>query len=201
MARCCGEGVHELPRSTDQRAINCGIRISRQEFMATHAQAAKSKGRADARAHGQDRCSLFAEAKNPSSLARHKICRQTPKVGAECVNCACSDLCGGCSVMGIPTAIPDFPVPGIPSFRRKQESSDGGGASCANPVPPFRCAENPTGLLGASLAQRTRRVAGQCCACHRYAKPESVFHRYSGITMAALAAESGLTAGRVSQLI
>jgi hypothetical protein len=29
---------------------------------------------------------------------------QTPKVGAECLSWACSDLCGGCAVMRIPTA-------------------------------------------------------------------------------------------------
>ena len=28
-----------------------------------------------------------------------------PKVGARCVNCARRDLCGGCSVRSIPTAI------------------------------------------------------------------------------------------------
>ena len=32
------------------------------------------------------------------------FCRQTPKVGAECPNWARSDLCGGRSVMGVPTA-------------------------------------------------------------------------------------------------
>ena len=31
--------------------------------------------------------------------------RQTPKVGAECPNWARSDLCGGRSVMSVPTAI------------------------------------------------------------------------------------------------
>jgi len=33
------------------------------------------------------------------------FCRQTPQVGAECPNRARSDLCGGGSVTGIPTAI------------------------------------------------------------------------------------------------
>ena len=32
-------------------------------------------------------------------------CRQTPEVGAQCVSCAGWDLCGGCPVTGIPTAI------------------------------------------------------------------------------------------------
>ena len=31
--------------------------------------------------------------------------RHSPKVGAQCVNCARWDLCGGCSVRSIPTAI------------------------------------------------------------------------------------------------
>ena len=37
--------------------------------------------------------------------ARKMLCRQPPKVGAVCLNWARTDLCGGCSVMGIPTAI------------------------------------------------------------------------------------------------
>src|SRR6266481_3530854 len=41
----------------------------------------------------------------PSSLAERTLRRQIPKVGARCVNHARRDLCGGCSAMGIPTAI------------------------------------------------------------------------------------------------
>lgn len=37
--------------------------------------------------------------------AAYSPCRQSPKVGARCVNCARRDLCGGCSVRSIPTAI------------------------------------------------------------------------------------------------
>ena len=47
MAGRGGNGLHELPRSADQREICRGVRISRQELMATHAEAAKPKGRAD----------------------------------------------------------------------------------------------------------------------------------------------------------
>src|SRR5215213_7262464 len=35
-----------------------------------------------------------------------QTCRQTPKVGAVCGNAARTVLCGGRSVMGVPTAIP-----------------------------------------------------------------------------------------------
>ena len=41
----------------------------------------------------------------PSSLARSALCRQTPKVGAGCLNWARPDPCGGCPEMAIPTAI------------------------------------------------------------------------------------------------
>jgi hypothetical protein len=41
----------------------------------------------------------------PSSLAERTLRRQIPKVGARCVKYARRDLCGGCSVMSIPTAI------------------------------------------------------------------------------------------------
>jgi len=41
----------------------------------------------------------------PSSMAKSSFRRQTPKVGARCVNRARRDLCGGCSVRSIPTVI------------------------------------------------------------------------------------------------
>ena len=43
-------------------------------------------------------------ATNPLSLAQCALRRQTPEVGAECPNRARSDLCGGRSAMGVPTA-------------------------------------------------------------------------------------------------
>ncbi len=53
----------------------------------------------------QNRRRLAAQTAHPSSMARTKLCRQSPKVGARCVNCARRDLCGGRSVMGVSTAI------------------------------------------------------------------------------------------------
>ena len=46
----------------------------------------------------------FPQAAYPASLAQCALCRQTPEVGAECPNWARSDLCGGRSEMGVPTA-------------------------------------------------------------------------------------------------
>src|SRR6516164_8066815 len=42
------------------------------------------------------------------------LCRHTPKVGAECPNGARSDLCGGRSVMSVPTAISEMSSQNIP---------------------------------------------------------------------------------------
>ena len=44
-------------------------------------------------------------ARNPSSLAADALCRHTPKVGAACLNCARSDLCGGRSAMSVPCTL------------------------------------------------------------------------------------------------
>src|SRR6476620_11502381 len=38
-------------------------------------------------------------------MAERSLCCQTPEVGAECLNWARSDLCGGRAVMHVPTAI------------------------------------------------------------------------------------------------
>src|SRR4051812_30933377 len=57
----------------------------------------------------------------PSPLAERTFRRQTPKVGAECPNWARSDLGGGRSVMGVPTAIQ---VPNGPDL------SHGGAEAC-----------------------------------------------------------------------
>ena len=51
------------------------------------------------------RCTLATDTPNPSSMAGPALCRQTPEVGAGCPNRARPDLCGGCPVTGIPTAI------------------------------------------------------------------------------------------------
>jgi hypothetical protein len=39
------------------------------------------------------------------NMAQRSLRRQTPEVGARCVNHARRDLCGGCAAMRIPTAI------------------------------------------------------------------------------------------------
>ena len=48
---------------------------------------------------------LPPQTENPSSLARCAFRRQTPEVGAGCLNWARPDLCGGRGVTRVPTAI------------------------------------------------------------------------------------------------
>jgi hypothetical protein len=53
------------------------------------------------------------------------LCRHTPKVGAVCPNWARTDLCGGRSVMSVPTAISETSSQNIPLKSRSdsRESS------------------------------------------------------------------------------
>jgi len=46
-------------------------------------------------------------------MAERALCRHAPKVGAECLNWARSDLCGGRGVIPVPTAIATHPTRGV----------------------------------------------------------------------------------------
>jgi len=48
------------------------------------------------------------------TVTKKTLCRHTPKVGAECPNGARSVLCGGRSVMSVPTAISEMSTQIIP---------------------------------------------------------------------------------------
>src|SRR5208282_3984976 len=67
-------------------------------------------------------------ATTPASLAKCALRRQTPAVGAECPNWARSDLCGGRSAMGVPTAnefhAQDLPRPTKQKFSKRAAASD-----------------------------------------------------------------------------
>ena len=58
---------------------------------------------------GQDSATgacLLADPARPASVAGRSLSRQTLKVGAQYANRVRWDLRGGCSEMGIPTAMP-----------------------------------------------------------------------------------------------
>ena len=69
--------------------------------------------RAEAKGNASQQSTRRAQDRESVSQALERIRqaaslrRQTPEVGAECPNRARSDLCGGRSVMGVPTAIFD----------------------------------------------------------------------------------------------
>ena len=65
---------------------------------------AQSEGAPGVAANGEAGRRVSPQTADPSSLAECALCRQTPEVGAECPNWARSDLCGGRSAMGVPTA-------------------------------------------------------------------------------------------------
>ena len=81
---------HAVP--TNSRALGADIT---HRSLAAHAQATRPEGRDDVGAYDEDCCVLAAATSNPASMAGQAVCRQPPTVGAECANCACSDLCGG----------------------------------------------------------------------------------------------------------
>src|SRR5258708_655889 len=73
--------------------------------MATIAQATQSKRRHDLGADHAVGQRLAPETGYPSTMAKNTLRRQPPKVGAVCGKAARTVLCGGRSVMGVPTAI------------------------------------------------------------------------------------------------
>src|SRR5260370_1362307 len=69
---------------------------------------AGAKGNADQQStHRTQSRKRVTQALSRVRQAAAALRRQTPKVGAGCSNRARPDLCGGCPVMGIPTAIQD----------------------------------------------------------------------------------------------
>src|ERR1700678_846002 len=84
--------------------------------LATLARTAKSAGSHNVEPDGETRGRVLTITTHPSSVAQRSFRRQTPEVGARCVNHARRDLCGGCAAMRIPTAI-DAPE-GVLRLRR-----------------------------------------------------------------------------------
>jgi len=98
-----------ISRGADQRSRTLRVPLPHHGPVATHAPAAQST-----RPHhvGTDHAAgrrLSPQTPRSSPLAKCALCRQAPEVGAECPNRARSDLCGGHSVMSVPTAIRRVP--------------------------------------------------------------------------------------------
>jgi hypothetical protein len=92
-------------RRADQWPDTLGVPLLDHRPLATLAPTAESEGLHDLGADHEAGKRLSPSRPQPPSVAPATLRRQTPEVGAECPNRACSDLCGGRSVMGVPTAI------------------------------------------------------------------------------------------------
>ena len=108
----------QLPCRADQQPCLGGVPLPRHRPLATHAAATQPEGRLDVGEDRQDRQRLAPQTAHPSPLAAATLCRQTPEVGAVCGNAARTDLCGGCAVMRIPTAIRSMASPRTDTERR-----------------------------------------------------------------------------------
>jgi hypothetical protein len=96
----------------------------RRRPLAPNASAAQPEGWLDVGSDDETGRRLASRAPHPSSLAGQTFRRQTPEVRAGCSNRACPDLCGGCSVTGIPTANPVLFSFSSPQSVRKQKNRE-----------------------------------------------------------------------------
>ena len=85
-----------LSARRDQRS---GLRRTRRRALPAQPTSAAGVG-----AYGRTGRPVPPQATGPASLAEYAVCRQPPEVGAVCGNSARTDLCGGRSAMGVPTA-------------------------------------------------------------------------------------------------
>src|SRR5229473_2666370 len=97
--------VFYIPRSANQLEAPECVPLPRHGTLVAHASAPQPEGLDDVGTNHAIGGGLPAAPACPTSLAQHPLCRQTPEVGARCVNCARRDLCGGRPEMGVPTAI------------------------------------------------------------------------------------------------
>ena len=87
---------------------------------------AKGNARQQSTRRTQSRGSVSQALERIRQAVTKTLCRHTPKVGAVCPNWARTDLCGGRSVMSVPTAISEMSSQIIPLKGRTdfQESSE-----------------------------------------------------------------------------
>src|SRR3954452_12217117 len=104
MARANRRRVFRLPRRADEQRGDRRIPLPRHRPLAPASLPAQSEGAPVVAEDGEAGQRFSPQTAGPSSLAECALCRQTPKVGAECPNWARSDLCGGRSAMDVPTA-------------------------------------------------------------------------------------------------
>src|SRR5215471_10892765 len=98
------EGALRLLRGADQPCGGARTAQSRQDALVPEPAATKPETSADLVAHERHCRKAPAAPACPASMAGATFPRHPPEVGAVCVNCARTDLGGGRSAMGVPTA-------------------------------------------------------------------------------------------------
>src|SRR3954447_14133749 len=100
--------IFRLPRRADQQPGAERVSIPRPRSLASAVMSAQPKSTSAVAANDETGRRIPPPATSPATLAKCTLRRQTPEVGAECPNWARSDLCGGRSAMGVPTANRDY---------------------------------------------------------------------------------------------
>src|SRR5215213_11407298 len=104
MARANRRRIFRLPRRADQQPGAERVSIPRPHALASAVMPAQPKSTSAVAANDETGRRVPPPATSPASLAQCALRRQTPGVGAECPNWARSDVDGGRSAMGVPTA-------------------------------------------------------------------------------------------------
>ena len=105
MARRHDERPFRLLRGADQYTSAVGIPLSHQHYLVPKSAATQPAASADVGTDGPTYQAIPTVTARAAPVAKPSVQRETLEVGAECVSSARSDLCGGRSVMGVPTAI------------------------------------------------------------------------------------------------
>src|ERR1700719_830500 len=121
MARANRRRLFRLPRRADQQPGAERVSIPRPRSLASAVMSAQPKSTSAMDAHDETGRRVPPPAASPASLAECALRRQTPEVGAECPNWARSDLCGGRSAMGVPTANTEIKTLKSPPFFRAED--------------------------------------------------------------------------------
>ena len=94
----------QLPRGADEQSCTCAVPGRDRQTLAAGPQPTQPERTPHLGTDDEAGGRLAPQTANPSSLAQPAIRRHTPKVGAVCGKAARTVLCGGRSVMSVPTA-------------------------------------------------------------------------------------------------
>lgn len=99
------EGALCLLRRADEHRRCSSRSAPHQDPLVQNASASKPAASNEVGANERDRGAQPADAEHPAPVARLSLPRQSPEIGAGCLNWARPDLCGGRPVTAVPTAI------------------------------------------------------------------------------------------------